>query len=309
MSTFEAVPSGLIESAAMVEVSRGWEFDAVYRREYPGLIAVAAALTGDRDGAQDLVQDTMVKAFIRWDRVCHLDRPGAWCHHVLVNACRSRLRRRATEWRYLSRLRRSEPTSPEPSADTVAFWTVVRTLPSRPRALELDGTRSPIISLRISSSTPTAQRSVNCCNHSSGIPDDYPVLEGHLRRDPLRVWSPAEMFELIPTGRGTAGSSYEYSGANYSLLGLMIEHLQGRPVAEVLRDGVLAIDNVERLVFQPDEEPTEPMAMPPGVASADLQAVGGYLPSLASVSAFPFAGGMASDAPSLAALVQGVVRR
>ena len=80
-----------------------WEFDAVYRREYPGLIAVAAALTGDRDGAQDLVQDTMVKAFIRWDRVSHLDRPGAWCHHVLVNACRSRLRRRATEWRYLSR--------------------------------------------------------------------------------------------------------------------------------------------------------------------------------------------------------------
>jgi RNA polymerase sigma factor (sigma-70 family) len=133
--TVEAVSPGLIESAVMVEVSPGWEFDAVYRREYPGLIAVAAALTGDRDGAQDLVQDTMVKAFIRWDRVCHLDRPGAWCHHVLVNACRSRLRRRATEWRYLSRLRRGEPTSPEPSADTVAFWTVVRTLPSRPRAV------------------------------------------------------------------------------------------------------------------------------------------------------------------------------
>ncbi len=133
--TVEAVSPGLIESVVMVDVSPGWEFDAVYRREYPGLIAVAAALTGDRDGAQDLVQDTMVKAFIRWDRVCHLDRPGAWCHHVLVNACRSRIRRRATEWRYLSRLRRGEPTSPEPSADTVAFWTVVRTLPNRPRAV------------------------------------------------------------------------------------------------------------------------------------------------------------------------------
>jgi RNA polymerase sigma factor (sigma-70 family) len=133
--TVGAVPDGLIESARMVDASPVWEFDAVYVREYPGLIAVAAALTGDRDGAQDLVQDTMVKAFIRWDRVCHLDRPGAWCHHVLVNACRSRMRRRATEWRYIARLRRSEPTSPEPSADTVAFWSVVRTLPSRPRAV------------------------------------------------------------------------------------------------------------------------------------------------------------------------------
>ncbi|MEO6570336.1 MAG: sigma-70 family RNA polymerase sigma factor [Ilumatobacteraceae bacterium] len=133
--TVEAVSLGLIESAGVIDVSPRWEFDAVYRREYPGLIAVAAALTGDRDGAQDLVQDTMVKAFIRWGRVSQLDRPGAWCHHVLVNACRSRLRRRATEWRYLSRLRRGEPTSPEPSADTLAFWTVVRTLPSRPRAV------------------------------------------------------------------------------------------------------------------------------------------------------------------------------
>lgn len=133
--TVEAVSSDLFESAAMVDVSPGWGFDAVYRREYPGLIAVAAALTGDRDGAQDLVQDTMVKAFISWDRVSRLDRPGAWCHHVLVNACRSRLRRRATEWRYLSRLRRGEPTSPEPSAETIAFWTVVRALPSRPRAV------------------------------------------------------------------------------------------------------------------------------------------------------------------------------
>jgi RNA polymerase sigma factor (sigma-70 family) len=133
--TVGAVPYGVIESVGMVDASRVWEFDAIYFREYPGLIAVAAALTGDRDGAQDLVQDTMVKAFIRWDRVCHLDRPGAWCHHVLVNACRSRLRRRATEWRYMARLRRAEPTSPEPSADTVAFWTLVRTLPSRPRAV------------------------------------------------------------------------------------------------------------------------------------------------------------------------------
>ena len=74
------------------------------------------------------------------------------------------------------------------------------------------------------------------------------------------------MLERTPAARGDAGSSFEYSGANYLLLGLMIEHVRGRPAVEVLRDGVLAVDGVERLVFQPDEQPTEPMAMPPAPA-------------------------------------------
>jgi RNA polymerase sigma-70 factor (ECF subfamily) len=125
----------VMESAAMGDIAMAWSFEEVYRHEYPGLVAVAAAMTGDRDGAQDLVHDTMVKAFVRWDRVSRLDRPGAWCHHVLLNICRSRLRRRATEHRYLSRLRRRATTSPEPSTDTLVFWSTVRRLPSRPRAV------------------------------------------------------------------------------------------------------------------------------------------------------------------------------
>lgn len=56
-------------------------FDAVYRREYPGLIAVATALAGD--DAEDLVQDAMVRALVRWDKVARLERQvggatGCW---------------------------------------------------------------------------------------------------------------------------------------------------------------------------------------------------------------------------------------
>ena len=106
-------------------------FDDLYRREYPGLLAVATALSGF-DG-EDLVQDAMVKALVNWEKVHRLERPGGWCHRVLVNLCRSRWRRRTTERRYLGRFRRDEPTTPGPSAEVLAFWAAVRALPERPR--------------------------------------------------------------------------------------------------------------------------------------------------------------------------------
>ena len=68
----------------------------------------------------------------------------------------------------------------------------------------------------------------------------------------------------------------------------------------MLRDGALAIDGLERLVHQPDESPTEPLAMPAGASSAGLEIVGTYLPSLANATAYSASGAIASDSPSLA---------
>jgi RNA polymerase sigma-70 factor, ECF subfamily len=106
-------------------------FEDLYMREYPGLIAVATALSG-YDG-EDLVQDAMVRALVNWEKVQQLERPGGWCHRVLVNLCRSRWRRRVTEARFISRLRRVEPSTPAPSDDVMSFWSAVRDLPERPR--------------------------------------------------------------------------------------------------------------------------------------------------------------------------------
>ncbi len=107
------------------------DFETFYRLEYPGLLAVATALSGP-DG-EDLVHDAMVKALLNWSRVRQLERPGGWCHRVLINRCRSWWRRKRTEATHLARQRRVEPSAPEPSAETIAFWTAVRQLPTRPR--------------------------------------------------------------------------------------------------------------------------------------------------------------------------------
>lgn len=137
--------------------------------------------------------------------------------------------------------------------------------------------------------------------HRSGLPDYYeagPLAK--IQTDFQRVWTPTELLKLVPTERTPPGSTFSYAETNYLLLKLVIEHLRGRPLADVLRDGALAIDGLERLVHQPDEKPAEPMAMPAGESHAVLERRGGYLPSLADATAYNASGGIASDSPSLA---------
>lgn len=107
----------------------------------------------------------------------------------------------------------------------------------------------------------------------SGLPGYDPSLYDVARQespstDRQRIWPPAEVLALVSTHRAPAGDDFHYSDVNYLLLGLVIEQVRGRPVAEVLRGGVLSIDGVERLFYQPDEAPTEPMAMPFGESTS-----------------------------------------
>lgn len=138
--------------------------------------------------------------------------------------------------------------------------------------------------------------------------EEDPLLLGYDRRwipiHPNREWSPErhlETLETLPTpGDSPPGSTFEYSSTNFMLLRMVIEHEVRRSLAVVLRSDVLADPRLERMIFQSQERPTEPVAAPLSRryqedVTAAFEAGGGYLPSR-----FDGSGAVVSDAPSLA---------
>jgi RNA polymerase sigma-70 factor (ECF subfamily) len=109
------------------------DYEAFFAAQHAPLARVAYALTGSRHDAQDLAQETLVRAFERWSVVGAYASPEAWARRVLVNLVYSRTRRRRTEAIGLRRLRpsaaRRDPTELSDAAE--AFWGAVRTLPPR----------------------------------------------------------------------------------------------------------------------------------------------------------------------------------
>jgi D-alanyl-D-alanine carboxypeptidase len=152
-------------------------------------------------------------------------------------------------------------------------------------------------------------RIVDLLSMRSGI-SEYFADEDELRKvlldDPLHVWTLDERLATVSPERGPVGQEWEYIGTNYLLLGLIIERVTGRSVAEVLRSGVLSGDGYERLIYQPDERPTDPIAMPRGASADTFDENGGFLPSIANATMFTSEGAMASDSLSLARWFRGL---
>ena len=152
-------------------------------------------------------------------------------------------------------------------------------------------------------------RIVDLLSHRSGIPDFFADADELLRAgaaDPLHVWTPEEKLAVVPTERGEVGGLPSYRGINYLLLSLIVEHVTGQPLAQVLRGGVLAGDDFDRLITQPDERPSAPVAMPSAAPADTLETNGGYLPSLSVATLALGEGSNASDALSLARWFQAL---
>lgn len=120
-----------------------------------------------------------------------------------------------------------------------------------------------------------------------------------LNAHPRQGESWREILARLDPPHAAPGQTFEYNNTNFLLLGLVIQDVRNRPLAEVLRAGVLSGEGLERLILQPDERPTAPMAMPSAEPGA-VERGGGYLPSYAAISGAGGAGAMASDSRTLA---------
>lgn len=68
-------------------------FEQFAARELPGLLRQAVMLTGDRELANDLVQDAMLIAYRKWERVRRADRPERYVRAIVTRTYLSWRRR------------------------------------------------------------------------------------------------------------------------------------------------------------------------------------------------------------------------
>lgn len=122
----------------MDDAERTADFTAYVMAREHALARLAYLLTGNRDAAEDLLQNALAKVYRHWYRVQASERPDAYVRRIMVNENNSR-------WRALLR-RHESPSSHvlevlEPPAmvglDPAAaldLWSQVRALPARQRA-------------------------------------------------------------------------------------------------------------------------------------------------------------------------------
>ena len=107
---------------------------ALYATSYRRLVGVVGAVGGDRQEAEEAVQDAFVRLLDRWSQVSRYDDPEAWVRKVALGKLSNR-RRKLRNGRAAVRRHGPAPDVPAPSGDAVDLRRALAALPPAQRAV------------------------------------------------------------------------------------------------------------------------------------------------------------------------------
>jgi len=126
-----------------LDVCIGVTFEQFISTRLPGLLRQAVVLTGDRELAQDVVQEVLARAQVKWRQIAKADSPDAYVRRMVVNEYLSWRRSwavrnvRAVGERLdaIGDARASERDHAQRVVDSDELWTRLATLPRKQRAV------------------------------------------------------------------------------------------------------------------------------------------------------------------------------
>ncbi|MBC7631033.1 SigE family RNA polymerase sigma factor [Aeromicrobium sp.] len=115
---------------------RDAEFTAYLQARQPSLLRMAYLLTGDRHQAEDILQTSLAKLYLAWDKVIDRVSVDAYMRRTMVNESNSLWRR---AWKRKEYATEALPESLRHDAydegRIAALWDVVTSLPPKARAV------------------------------------------------------------------------------------------------------------------------------------------------------------------------------
>ncbi len=120
------------------ELERDQAVAELFERNYAPMCRLAYVILGDAALGEEIVMEALLKTFNGWRRIRDVDSIDAYLKRIVINLCRSRIRRKMIEARVNAKTKAEE--RPRPSWDPESHetgrvvWEAVKGLPERQRA-------------------------------------------------------------------------------------------------------------------------------------------------------------------------------